>query len=130
MLSFATMATCPGNPENNQFCGRRANWLIALLFMHLFIAPCAMAVQLPADDCEHCHAAAGADECIVERTAIDGDPGLAAATRSGDDPALLPRPPAAAIWSLVRDISHRPPDPGGQRATALPLYLLRRHLLI
>lgn len=46
---------------------RRESWVILLVLLHLFVAPCATAMMLmPADaDCEHCQTINSPDACVV-----------------------------------------------------------------
>jgi hypothetical protein len=83
----------------------RESWAILLVFLHLFVAPCATAmVLMPADaDCEHCQTMDSPDACVVaSATAGSVLTGLAVDTGPFDPrgPLLLSRarPVAVPEW--------------------------------
>lgn len=112
---------------------RRASWTVVLVFLHLFVAPCATAMMLmPADmDCGHCETISSPDDCVVA-SATAGSVVLGLAFDSGqfDPPVVfllralpdaLPEALTTGSWSRSLATRHSG-DP--------PLYLLLGQLRI
>lgn len=108
---------------------RRESWTILLVFLHLFVVPCATAmVMMPADmDCDHCQTINGPDDCavasaatyaVIAGVAFDSgraDPPLPA----GQDSLLLPIPSPGTLTPTDRACWFAPRHGGDP-----PLYLV------
>jgi len=120
-------------------CIRRESWAVLLVFLHLFVAPCATAmVLMPADmDCEHCQTISSPDDCAVASaltSSVIG--GLAFDSGRADRPPqtvpfstplvreLVPSASQAMVFAQLSPLttSHHSGDP--------PLYLLLSQLRI
>ncbi len=81
---------------------RRESWVILLVLLHLFVAPCATAMMLmPADaDCEHCQAISSPDACVAASAATGSViEGVAFDSGRGGPPV-----PAAQIVLLLPEV--------------------------
>ena len=122
---------------------RRESWVILLVFLHLFAAPCATAmVLMPADmDCEHCQTIDAPDACAVASAvtssvlggvAFDsgrGEPPLRVAGFSPLLPAVLtPELPEAML--LAQSLAQRSRLMATRHSGDPPLYLLLGQLRI
>lgn len=105
---------------------KRGFWVIALVFLHLFIAPCATAMTLmPAEmDCEHCQTIDSPDACIVASTiagsVIGGVAFDAGASRAS------PQPPTAQPF-LLPPLELTAPLPGALPTTDRARLISTRH---
>ncbi len=129
LISFGSAASRPG----------RTAWVVVLVLLHLFVAPCATAmILMSADvDCDHCQVTDGSEACIVASQVSNSvignvafDSGRADPPIPSGTPALLllakistplPRALTAEFWSRSFATRHSG-DP--------PLYLLLGQLRI
>ena len=117
----------------------RESLAILLVFLHLFVAPCATAmVLMPADmDCEHCQTISGPDDCAVA-TAATGSviEGVACDSGRADPPlriaqvfALLP-PDLTPVASGAVLLAHWSRTAATRQSGDPPLYLVLGQLRI
>ena len=111
---------------------RRSYWAIALVLLHLIVAPCATAMMLmPADaDCEHCQTSNTPDACAVDSAATSSAmEGVAFDSGQSQPILLLPALVSAALPESGATANQAPlltPRHSGDP----PLYLLLGQFLI
>jgi hypothetical protein len=103
---------------------RRSSWAVVLVFLHLFVTPCASAmVLLPADaDCEHCQTINSPDACVVATAAANSVIAGVAVDSGRADP---PRP--AGQLSLLLPAERLGPLPGAVTSDFRPRSFAARH---